>query len=36
MSEQQVKKPKSFLGVQHAWCLGVFLIIAILNIFQLI
>jgi hypothetical protein len=36
MSEQQIKKPKSFLGVQPAWCLGVVLIIAILGIFQLI
>ena len=36
MSEQQIEKPKSFLGVQNVWCLGVVLIIAILGIFQLI
>jgi hypothetical protein len=36
MSEQQVEKPKSFLGVHNAWCLGVVVIIAILGIFQLV
>jgi hypothetical protein len=36
MSEQQIEKPKSFLGVQPAWCLGVVLFFAFLGFFLLL